>query len=346
MLYETTRSKVDVHTAQRALKENRAPDGGLYIPAQLPVFSREELSALLKQPSGGIIAEVCNRFFNTKLSQWDVEFVIGRQPFGLTEMSHRIVFGELWRNPRGSFDDTVRMLTDLLSTEVGVSEPGLWMRAAVRIAMLFAIFSQLRGQGTLKPGESLDVAVATGDLVSGFAAWYARKMGLPIGTIVFCCNENSGVWDLVCRGQMKLNAKVVHTDTPECDTAVPEGLELLIHALLGQEESEQFVRTMEKGGMYFLSSEQHRHFRQGLDACVVSGRRLGGVIPNLYKTNGYVLCPYSALVYAGLMDYRSISRRRNTALVLSEKSPVLHLDIISRRLGVDADKLRSQIERG
>lgn len=346
MLYETTRSKVDVHTAQRALKEKRAPDGGLYIPAQIPAFSREELSALLKQPSGGIIAEVLNRFFNTKLSQWDVEFAIGRQPFGLKTMSHRIVFGELWRNPRGGFGYTVSLLTDLISTEVGVAEPGLWMQSAARIALVFAMVAQLRAERTLKIGETLDVAVATGDMVSGFSVWYARKMGLPIGTIVFCCNDNSGVWDLICRGQMKLNARVISTDTPECDTAVPEGLELLIYTLLGQEESEQFLKTMEKGGTYFLSSEQHRHFRQGLDACVVSSRRLVGVMPNLYKTNGYVLCPYSALVYAGLMDYRSITRRHNTALIFSEKSPTAHLELISRRLGVGADVLRREIEGG
>lgn len=343
MLYATTRSKVETYTAQRALKEDRAPDGGLYIPAQLPSFSKEELAALWEQPCGGVLAEILNRFFNTKLSQWDVEFAVGKELFGLTQMSHRIVFGEVWRNPQGGFGELVQGLTELVSAEAGTVRPGTWMGIAVRVGLLFAIYGELRRRRILSPGDKLDAAVPTADLTAVFAACYARKMGLPMGTIVCCCNDNGGMWDLVCRGQMKLNAKVVPTNTPDWDFAVPQGLELMIYTLLGPEECEQFLKIWEKGSTYFLGVEQHRHFRQGLDACVVSQQRLSGVIPNLYRTNGYVLCPYSALVYSGLMDYRSITRQRSLALVFSETNPQDSLEVIAPRLGVSPQQLRDRI---
>ena len=46
MLYVTTRNNRDAYTAQRVLRENRGPDGGLYVPFREPVFSREEIDAL------------------------------------------------------------------------------------------------------------------------------------------------------------------------------------------------------------------------------------------------------------------------------------------------------------
>ena len=89
MLYATTRSKVATYTAQRALKEERAPDGGFYMPTSLPVYSHEELEALLKEPAGEIVARILNSFFKGKLGRMDVEFALGRKFFGLARISHR-----------------------------------------------------------------------------------------------------------------------------------------------------------------------------------------------------------------------------------------------------------------
>lgn len=345
MLYVTTRSNVEVSTALRAMRENRAPDGGLYLPARIPALTAEEVRALLAKPTGDIAADILNRFFGTKLTGPQVETALGAELFGATAMSHRIVFWELWRRDGRRWADTLRSLAALIAQEPG-AEAGTWLRVAAKVALLFAAVAQLRGEGRIGPEEKADLFVMSGDMIGLFAGWYAGQMGLPIGTVVCCCNENSGVWDLICRGQMKLDARRIDTGTPECDLAVQPGLELMLYASLGAEEAERFVRQTGQGGTYFLGPEQHRHFRQGLDACVVSSRRLGGVICNLYRTNGYVLCPYNALTYAGLMDYRSTKRRRSTALILSTKSPLDMAAQLAPLLGTDEDSLRRHIRRG
>ena len=75
MLYATTRSKVDTYTAQRALKEERAPDGGWYVPNSLMVYGPQELAELLDQPAGEITARILSGFFKTKLGLPFVECV-------------------------------------------------------------------------------------------------------------------------------------------------------------------------------------------------------------------------------------------------------------------------------
>ena len=202
MLYATTRSKVATYTAQRALKEERSPDGGFYIPANLPVYSSDELEALLKEPSAEIVARVLNVFFKGKLGQLDVEFALGRRFFGLARISHRIVIGELWRNADGSFDALCRRLTERISAEFGTTNPGTWMRIACRIALVYAMYAELCRQGITSQGERMDAAVLTGDFEGPYALWTAKRMGLPIGHIICCCNENGGFWELLNRGQI------------------------------------------------------------------------------------------------------------------------------------------------
>ena len=53
MLYVTTRNNRDAYTAQRVLRENRGPDGGLYVPFREPVFSREEIDELRRMLEEG-----------------------------------------------------------------------------------------------------------------------------------------------------------------------------------------------------------------------------------------------------------------------------------------------------
>lgn len=340
MLYATTRSKVATYTAQRALKEERAPDGGFYVPTKLPVYSADELARLMKEPAGEIVARVLNTFFKGRLGQLDVEFALGRRFFGLAQISHRIVIGELWRGTEGGFEGLCRRLAERLSTEVGVSEPGMWMRIACRIALIAAMFAELRRKEIIAPGEVIDAAVLTGNFEGPYALYAARKMGLPIGQIICCCNDNGAFWDLLSRGQMKLNPKVRATSTPRCDMAVPEALELLIREKLEWDDMEEFLELQRKGGTWYLSAGEHLHFREGFSAAVVSDKRIRLAMPNLYNTNGYILCPYSALVYTGLMDYRSHPGPRRAALMLTDYDPRECSGTVTRALAISDGELK------
>ena len=346
MLYETTRSKVATYTAQRALKEDRSPDGGFYVPASLPAFSRDELEALLKEPAGEIVARTLNSFFKGRLTRMDVEFTVGKRFFGLARISHRIVIGELWRNADGSFGELCRRLAERLSAEFGIAQAGTWMRISCRIALVFAMYAELRRQGIVTVDEILDAAVLTEDFEGPYALWTAKRMGLPIGQIICACNDNGGLWDLLNRGQMKLNARVYPTIAPKCDTAIPAGLELLIKEKLEWDDVEEFLDLREKGGTWYLSPEEHRYFREGFYAAVISDKRIRMAIPNLYNTNGYILCPYSALVYTGLMDYRSHPGPRRAALMLTDYDPRQCADTVIRALAISDQELRDWCQNG
>lgn len=342
MLYTTTRSDHDTYTAQRALKENRAPDGGLYIPMRVKTLSREEMEVLLNQSSAGIFAAFLNYFFSCKLSHKDVEFALGKQITRLERMSHRITVAECWRNPDGDYARIDRRIAKLAAVDKRETPVGQWLKVVSRISLLFCIYAQMRKEGSIDADEKLDVAVASGDFTGPMAAWYARKMGLPIGNLICCCNENSGIWDLLQRGEIRSDISAVPTAASNCGLACPDGLEWLIRECLGAAQTRQYVFAREEGELYLVPREIRNPF-SGMYACVVGDRRILRVISNVHATNGYVLCPCSALVYAGLMDYRANTGYGGQALMICESSPVQCADTVSRALGISLSQLQEKL---
>ena len=90
MLYVTTRSKNDAFTAARALNEQRGRDGGAYLPFNWDSFPREQTRKLPEQSFGQNVADVLNFFFAARVDAMDVDFALGRYPYKIASMSHRV----------------------------------------------------------------------------------------------------------------------------------------------------------------------------------------------------------------------------------------------------------------
>lgn len=343
MLYASTRSKVETYTAQRTLWTKRAGDGGFFVPMKLPQFKRTEIIRLKNRTAEDNIALILNKFFQTEFSGKDVQFAIGREYYRLAEISHKMILGELWHNADGEIDNVIRLLTKRVAVEQRDAEPGEWPGIVIRIALLFGLFGELSDKGMVNTIYPMDVAVPAGDFSWPMAAWYARKMGLPIGTIICCCNENDGVRELFHRGQIRLDSVSVQTITPRCDDAAPAGIERVIYTILGREEVAEYLRALEKGGTYAVNPEQKRLLSEGMYVAVNSGKRLSQVIPNAYRTFGHVLCPYGAMVYTGVMDYQSITGKYNKVLMLCDYSPAHSLDTTARAMGISVPELKKRL---
>lgn len=345
MLYVTTRSQHDHFPALRTLGQNRGPDGGLYVPFRLPWFDRDAVEALKEKNFGVCMAEILNLLFSPRTDGVDVNFTIGRSPVKLRSMSHRIVVAEAWHNPNWDFSWMVQALAQRIKSEVQASNDATeWAWIAVRIGTLFGVFAELERNGMADWEHPMDVAVTSGDFSGPMAAWYAREMGLPIGTIICGCNENGAPWDLLHRGELRTNETAVTTETVQGDWAVPRGLERLIHGRLGTEEVQNYCQICYRGGIYAPNPAQTEVLRQGMFAAVISQRRMERVISSVYRTNRYVLSPYSALAYAGLQDYRATAGEGRLALLLTEQSPACCAESVAKALGITVKALKAQLD--
>lgn len=306
MLYVSTREKYDADTVVWTLKGDRAKDGGLYLPFKMPHFSPADVAALKDKTFGQTVADMLNLFFNAGLSGWDVEFSAGRHPVKVASAGQTVLVAESWRNLEGSYAKLERSLAARIcgcsAADVTVTS---WLRIAIRIAVLTAIFGQLQRENVT---ENVDIALSVGDLDVVMAVWYCRKMGLPIGNIICGCRDNDAVWELLHMGQLR-----AANDIPE--------LERLIHGALGVEENLRYRGAMERGEQYSLLPETARQLRSGMFAAVVSKERVESAIPKVLNTCGYSMGMDVAAAYSALMDYRANTGARAMALLLSDRNP-------------------------
>lgn len=309
MLYVTTRSKHDTYTVHFANKSDRGPDGGLYLPFRMPHFEHEMLISLKDQTFGQRVALVLNQFFSTQITGWDVELCAGKNPVKLVPMPNRVLLTECWHNHDMDFARLENALSARVCEDLNGRKPTSWMRIAVRIAVLFAVYGELLAAEVCAINQTFDVSVAAGDFIAPMAAWYARFMGLPIGNII-CSHETSAVWNLIHHGEMRM------------DVDIPENLERLVTATLGVEENLRFCDLWAKGRVYATRPGDLDILRKGMYASVVSAERYSALIPSVFRTTGHIFDEQTAAAYGGLQDYRAKKGETRPVLLISERSPV------------------------
>lgn len=306
MLYLSTRNTTNTYTAYRALQETCAPDGGQYIPFRLPVFTQEELSELMNSTSAEAVALILNRFFRLQLNSGDVESVIGRDGLKAEIMNHRLIMAQMWHNSAGTMDSFISKLYSLISgKDESADAPCGWSYIAIEIALIFGLFVILQDI----PEEGIDIAINAGDFADIIATAYAKDMGLPIHTVVCACNENGFIWDLLNRGELKL------------EIAQPIYLEYFIHKCLGNEYMQGYLQSLEDKSTHYIDEEKVNQLRENFYSAVVSSQRVDSIISGVSNTNGYQIDPYAALAYGALQDYRAHTGMSNTTVVLAKERP-------------------------
>jgi len=341
VLYVTTRIGEDGFTSFRALSENRGPEGGFFVPMRLPRFDQGQMEALVQKTFSQSVADILNLFFGTQMDGLRVELAIGRYPVENIALNSRTMVVKAWNNPVFRFERLVCGLEKAVRQSDQINKtPSDWLMVAARMAVLFGVYGSLVQNGILLRAQKFDIALPSGNLSAFMAAWYARSMGLPIGTIVCCCNENNSLWNLFHKGELRTDALALCTCTPDCDFTVPSALERLIFATLGRAEVLRFVECCRRGDVYALDPDALAGLRQGIHVSVVSGKRMASTIPNLYKTTGFVSDPYTALAYSGLTDYRASTAESRQSLIISEESPLFSLQFVAQCMDMTPAQLK------
>lgn len=337
MLYATTRSKTDTYTAHRTLFEDRAPDGGFFVPFRLP---NADIQALQEKNFSEAVADILNIFFSTGITAWDVDCCIGKSAVKIISMPHRVLLAHLWNNPNGKYDYICRKLYEKLCGKETTSITD-WANVAIRISVLFGVYAMLYKMGI----EKFDLTVNTGDFSIPMAAWYARRMGLPIGTIICACNDNSAAWDFIHRGELNTAMSTVKTATPELDIANPFGVERLIFETFGLEEVKKYVEATHRGRIYQIRPDMTQTIGQGMFVSVVGKDRIEAVMNSVYRSNNCILDPYTAVSYGSLQDYRAKTGESWPTVLLWEKNPVHHLASVQSATGLTKNEIQQIINQ-
>lgn len=308
MLFATTRNQRDASTAPRALREDRGEDGGLYLPYRLPGLKGEDLAQIAAMPFTARIANGLNLLCGSKLTQWDVDFCVGRHPVTLEKLPQKILLCQCWHNAQGELEYMVRQLCARMRQD-GKPLATDWGRIAVRMAVLLAVVTQQEAFLT----QPLNMVFPAGELYGPVSARYARSWGVPIGQIIICDGEDSDLWELLHRGQLRTAAGSDRAQD------LPIGLERLIHLAGGCGEVARYLQICSQGGIYAPQEGVLAGLRQGLHVSVVGSQRIPGAMGSVFSACAVTLSPEDALCHCGLLDWRAGAGDNRLAMIFSER---------------------------
>jgi threonine synthase len=208
----------------------------------------------------------------------------------------------------GNFDDCQRLvkaafadpdlsarhhLTSANSINVG--------RLLPQMAYLGWAASRVHAETGVKPG----LVVPTGNLGQGFAAVYARAMGLPIGPIRFVTNANRTLGDWAASGVYEPRP-VVATIANAMDVGAPSNFERL--SALGYQL-----------GMFTVERAEDDEIR----ARIVAD----------HQASGYVWCPHSAAAAEAYARLDAKARAERTWLLCATAHPYKFAEVVEPLIG-------------
>lgn len=313
MLYINTRQDNNVYTAHKTLIQDNAGNGGYYVPFRLPVFTEDELSTIRSKNFDQVVAEILNLFFSARLTQWDINFAVGKIPCTIFSMNHRIVVAELWHNPGRSSDYLVEKVYEKLRNNAeSAVNPTDWAKIAIDLAVLFGIYAEALAAGQINLNQEFDISIDTDHFSTICAAWYARKMGLPIGTIICTEKDNGTVWDLIQRGTFS---------TSQATPGVLAAVERLLFGTLGMSTVQDFIQCVADRRSYTVDEESLPHLNEGLFCSVAGIDRASTVINSVLRSNSYSIDHVAALCYGGLQDFRAKNGEGRLTILLGRYAP-------------------------
>ena len=108
----------------------------------------------------------------------------------------------------------------------------------------------------LDMGDRVNFCVPTGNFGDILAAYYAKRMGLPVGKLICASNCNDVLTDFLRTGVYDRNRPFHTTMSPSMDILVSSNLERLLFDLSGEndEEVRGYMESLTRDGKYEVSN--------------------------------------------------------------------------------------------
>ncbi len=208
-----------------------------------------------------------------------------------------------------------------------------WGRLAPQIVYYVSAYCDLLAQGRIRPGQAVNVCVPTGNFGNLLAAFYAKKMGLPIGRLICASNRNRVLTDFLRTGIYDRNRDFFTTLSPSMDILISSNLERLLWDLSGGEPVKDWYGQLAAEGRFQaddsvrarLAAEFYGGFCSDEDTCAA--------IRDTFREEGYLCDPHTAVALKVCRDYREETGDAAPVVIASTASPHKFVNSVLSALG-------------
>lgn len=255
---------------------------------------------------------------------------------------------------QGNFDDAQngvkRIFTDaefknkLSDNDVVLSSANSinFGRLVPQVIYYFNSYVDLIKNNKIIPGDKINVVVPTGNFGNILAAYYAKRMGLPIDMLICASNKNNVLTDFINTGIYDKNREFNLTASPSMDILISSNLERFIYEISGKDDKavSYYMTELNQKGRYEISDSLKTKVQENFYGGFCDDVKTLETIKNVFETYNYLIDTHTAVAKAVYDEYVEKTGDEKPVVIASTASPYKFLDSVIGAIENDYDKTK------
>ena len=235
---------------------------------------------------------------------------------------------------RGNFDDAQTGVKNLFNNKElakELAEKGFQFSSAnsINIGRLVPqvvyyvyAYAKLLANEEIAAGEEINVVVPTGNFGNILAAYFAKKMGLPIRTLICASNDNKVLYDFFTTGTYDRRREFILTNSPSMDILISSNLERLIYLSTGPDPKANaaLMKELAEDGHYTITDEM-RAFMADFKGGFATEEENEAAIRTIFQDTGYLIDTHTGVAAAVYGQYKKETGDQTKTVIASTASP-------------------------
>ena len=229
---------------------------------------------------------------------------------------------------RGSFDDCQSAVKDILvngaaelknhNTILSTANSINIGRLLTQIAYYFSAYLDLVSGGQIELGEEIDFTVPAGNFGNVIAAYYAKKMGLPIRRIHCASNLNNTLADFLSTGVYDIHRELVKTTSPSMDMLIASDIERLIFEISGRDAAltAERMKSLKDDLKYEITPSELAEIQKTFDGGFASEETSVEAMYDVFIDVGYTMDTNTGCAMKVAQDWFEKNKKDETNMVI------------------------------
>ena len=234
----------------------------------------------------------------------------------------------------GNFDDAQRGVKEIFSDREfnGILNKSGYIlssansinigRLVPQVVYYVYAYLNLRKSGKIKSNEVINIVVPTGNFGNILAAYYSKKMGLPVGKLICASNENNVLYDFINTGVYDRKRRLIVTSSPSMDILVSSNLERLLYDISGSNADiiNNLIGDLDKKGEFKITGDMKDRMVDFYGGFATDKETFETIKYVFFKFN-YLIDTHTAVGYNVYQKYIQVTGDRSKTVIASTASP-------------------------
>ncbi|MDY3929685.1 MAG: threonine synthase [Clostridia bacterium] len=198
-----------------------------------------------------------------------------------------------------------------------------WGRLVPQIVYYFSAYADMVSGNEIKTGDKINVVVPTGNFGNILAAYYAKKMGLPIAKLICASNSNNVLTDFINTGVYNKVREFHTTISPSMDILISSNLERFLYDISDRDDTliSSLMKQLNEKGSYEVDSAMKSKISELFYAGYCDDEQTRKAIKACREEFGYVIDPHTAVAKVVHDEYISKTGDITKTVIASTASP-------------------------